>query len=259
MAESAEEQLSRLAAGDVSADERAAIDAAAAADPHARLAVTEYAALDRAFEAVRAAPGPDVRWDALAEHLSRAIDRATNINQAAADDGAATANPMRLVQPAAADAQAARAAPAAERPAVLGQIGRFLAQPRRLAVAACLLVAASLSIRLATQGGGPAPVGPSPQTVAPAVGPTVAVTPGQPDGSIVFLPRPGSADGGSTVTSVQIGPPAGVDPAAVSEALGPDIISKPSSAMVVSEKGSVQDKGGKTTTNASDPTALFPR
>lgn len=251
IAEDVEERLSRLSAGDASADERTAVEAALDHDAAGRLVLAEYASLDRVLATARSAPPPAVRWDVFAARTSAAID--------AAADEAAAAHTIKLVQtaPAAANTDAANmvdrdvAAPAVmarePRPAVLGRIGRVLAQPRRLAVAACLLVAASVSVRVALRGGGPG---------SPGGGQTIAPTPVDP-----VVPPPAIAVGPPVVPGgqavVRVGPPPGVDSAVVSESLRDDVVSRPGSAMITSDKAAVRDAADKQ--DSSDTTALFPR
>ncbi|MDB5295693.1 MAG: hypothetical protein JWO31_1676 [Phycisphaerales bacterium] len=259
--EDVEEPLSRLAGtrffaggdaeADLSAAERAEVDAALSADPRARLVLAEYATLDRAFEAVRAATLPNGRWDALAASISRAVaESAADAGTGAAGQESVegeVASPLRLVQPA-----RPAAAVVANRPAVAGRIGRIFAQPRRLALAACVLIAASVGVRLATQHGGPVPtVGPR-----PSGDPGVAV---EGPGAIVVGPAQ-TFEPGSTVANVQVGPGAGTDGTPATGSLRDDVVSKPGSALVVSDKAAARNSADqKKKRSTPDTTALFPR
>lgn len=151
-----------------------------------------------------------------------------------------------------------------------GRIGRWLAEPRRLAVAACLLVAGSVSFQLLKGGGGsPAGTGGPSQVVAPnvggGIGGTVAQTPNQPS---VVIPVPvvpngtgGANPGADTIANVQVGPPPnGVDRAAL-DAYGDTTAAArqgPGSSSLVAKDRSAaaQDHARK---NANDSAAAFPR
>jgi anti-sigma factor RsiW len=76
-------------------------------------------------ELLRSAPMPVVNWDRLAGHLSQTI---------AAETAAAPATPMRIAR-------------ADGRPAVLGRIG-WVRNASRIAMAACVLLAAGVGIRM---------------------------------------------------------------------------------------------------------------
>jgi negative regulator of sigma E activity len=91
-------------------------------------------------ELLRSAPMPAVNWDRLAGHLSQTV---------AAETAAATATPMRI-------------AGAYERPAVVGRIG-WVRTASRMAMAACVLLAAGVGIRMYMHNPGtPSIVGPTP-------------------------------------------------------------------------------------------------
>jgi glycine/D-amino acid oxidase-like deaminating enzyme len=110
---------------------------------------------DQAFDAMlRSTPKPAVRWDRLADHLSKAI---------------------------AAEAQAD------ERPAVIGRIG-WVRTASRLAMAACVVLAAGLGIRFYMK---------APPAVGPETGKTVVV--------IVDTPTV-ERSSGTAVAEISIGP-----------------------------------------------------
>src|SRR5688500_3218703 len=71
--EDVEQQIAAFADNSLPVAEARLIEARLEADPHARLLLSEYASLERIFEAVRATPLPAVRWDALSRHLSRTV------------------------------------------------------------------------------------------------------------------------------------------------------------------------------------------
>src|SRR5206468_9447747 len=71
--ESVEFLIAQYADGTLPAEQRDEVEAKLASDPAARLALAEYAQLGSALQ--QSIPLPDVRWDALAEHLSAAVDR----------------------------------------------------------------------------------------------------------------------------------------------------------------------------------------
>jgi anti-sigma factor RsiW len=87
IAEELEFQISQYADGTLSAADRPGVDAALAADPEARRTLAEYRRLDAHLtrHAPRLGSSPDLKWDRLADHLSRHIDRS------AAQDSLATA------------------------------------------------------------------------------------------------------------------------------------------------------------------------
>jgi hypothetical protein len=88
-------------------------------------------------ELLRSAPMPAVNWDRLAGHLSQTI---------AAETAAAPGAPMRIAD---------------ERPMVIGRIG-WVRTASRMAMAACVLLAAGVGIRMYmhNQGGSNRAVGP---------------------------------------------------------------------------------------------------
>src|SRR3954451_15703857 len=89
-------------------------------------------------ELLRTAPMPAVNWDRLAGHLSQTI---------AAETAAAPVTPMRI-------------AGADKQPAVVGRIG-WVRTASRMAMAACVLLAAGVGIRMYTLNPGtPTVVGP---------------------------------------------------------------------------------------------------
>jgi len=125
----------------------------------------------------RAQPLPNVNWDRLSTHLSSALD---------AEAGAAE----QVGRP----AVAGRITEEVERPAVAGRIG-WVRTASRLAMAACVIVAASLGIRFYNQSH----VGPR---TGPSVGPVaVAVKPV----SIVETPQVEVASA-APVDEISIGP-----------------------------------------------------
>ena len=143
---------------------------------------------------------------------------------------------------------------------VLGRIGQWLAAPRRLAVAASLLIAAAVSIRMIGGGGGQQPVVPSGSgTVQPQGGHLVDATPSRPPtaprmdikGPGDLLP-PGVILDRTAVANVEIGPPAGGAPTIIAE----DGTSRPSRASVASDKSGVKDKDAKA---QRDSGWFFPR
>ncbi|HEX8914285.1 MAG TPA: hypothetical protein VF796_18200 [Humisphaera sp.] len=148
--ETEEENLSRLAAGELPATERGLVDAKLARDPHARLVLAEYAAVERGFEQVRAEPLPEVKWDALAAHLSNAVR-----------DAADASAPETIKLPAARSADRAVAAKSGRRErasADARSLGRIdwaaVFRPRWIAAAACLALGTTIAVRVATQSGG---------------------------------------------------------------------------------------------------------
>jgi hypothetical protein len=138
LTEEAEETLSRLSSGHASAIEQSLVESRLVDSPAYRLALVEYAALDHAFETVRATPLPPVQWDRFAPHISSQLDQQEADRQ-----------------------QSMRLAPAAgvgdKNQGIWGRIGQFAAQPRRMAIAASLLIAATVSVMLVNQGGNSQP------------------------------------------------------------------------------------------------------
>lgn len=65
--------ISRYLDGDLAADERAALESRLAADAEARALFEQHRKIDAAL---RAMPLPAVQWEALAERISAAVDRA---------------------------------------------------------------------------------------------------------------------------------------------------------------------------------------
>jgi len=61
--------------GELSADERAAMEQRLAVDPAARRVAGEYAALDRIIK--RAMPLPNLNWDRVSQEISQAVDEVT--------------------------------------------------------------------------------------------------------------------------------------------------------------------------------------
>lgn len=251
LTEEVEEQISRCADGTLPAAEARLIEARVGADPQARLVLGEYAALDRLFAAERA-DVPDVRWDALAEHLSGAIDAAH-----------APAESYKLFAAAASggvgQAPVVRRSVTAGRTGVLGRIGKWATSPRRLAVAACLLVAGTASFQLIRNGGGPSGVGPTPPAVtgdpAPGNG-AVAGGPGPstPGQTIVIPFTPPIAlppTDRSAVADVQVvPPPAGADPA---DPARPDYARGQGTSSIASDRAAMENKAA-----SRDSGSVFP-
>lgn len=193
IAEEKELAMSRLSSGDLSDAERQQINTSLTAEPTARLVLAEYAALDRLFDAVRSEKTPAVQWERFASHLSAEIDRSDE----------SSAESLRIGPATAADRGSDESTPG-----VWGRIGNCLAQPRRLAVAACVILAASIGLRLANQSD------PVPTTVsqpAPTMGqtpvaagnpPPIDVRVGSASGSVFA-----SGEAGVSTTAVNIGPP----------------------------------------------------
>jgi len=200
VSEEVEEQISRLAEGNSSPAESRLIEARLSADPQARLLLSEYASLERLFEAVRARPLPAVRWHKLNDHIAQAL----GIRSAEAERPARAAVNRRTT--------------AAEETGVLARIGNWLRTPQRMAIAACLLVAGAVGIRLISNGNNPAQNG----------GPGIVATPANPGPVATANPAPGVIDvkgptiGGpanpainqdTTANRIQVGPPrSGVTP-----------------------------------------------
>ena len=87
ISEQLEFQISQYADGTLPAEEVAALEAVLAGDAEARALVAEYRSLDATLK--RELPLPNVRWDRLAEHLSKVV-----AGEAEADD--ATPAPISL-------------------------------------------------------------------------------------------------------------------------------------------------------------------
>jgi anti-sigma factor RsiW len=240
--ETEEENLSRLASGELPASERSLVDAKLARDPHARLVLAEYAAIERGFDQLRATPLPAVKWDALADHISAAVRQQ-------ADTAAPESYRLPIAAPAAAELSD-------RRPGVLGRIGFWAAQPRWIAAAACLLIGTTIAVRLATTPGtgvdGVSPVaGTGSGIPAVVVGPPATPAPGgAPLIDIQVAHTPGHTGTANAKPDVQIGPPA--DLAALEAALSDPSVARPGRSIVVSDKAAAQDGGKK-----KDSTALF--
>jgi len=245
LSEQAEEAISRLSGGEVTERDAAAIEAAVAADPRSRVVLAEYRSLDRVLETVRSQPMPQIRWERFAEHLSASIDRSEE----------ASAASMRLVPDADHRQDSASSG-------VLGRIGGFLSQPRRLALAACILIAASVSLRLISRDdSGPLTDG------TPAVQPTgqntsiATATPPTPPPP-AFDIRVGPAfdmTGGSTVTKITVGPPTdpGFDMTALADWARHYPFTRPSQSIVGKATTQPDDKATKDSADSADPGALF--
>jgi hypothetical protein len=285
-----EEQLARYADGTLTPAEARLVEARLAADPHARLVAASYASLERAVEAVRD-DRPAVRWDALAEHLSEVVhgsaaadragaDRTSDRALAVAGAAVATSYKMDAYRPAAGPAAATGAsrstAPRADQFATLrgakpapagvaGRLGRWMAEPRRLAVAACLLVAGGLSFQVVK-----GLVGPSPSPVTSSGGSDVSESNGSGvatavDKPIIVVPTPGNVPawtpGADTVVNVQVGPPpGGIKGTDLADDYGgtstaADVRGGRSS-IVAKERSAAQDHAAK---DATDTAAAFPR
>ena len=289
--EEVEAQLAGYADATLTPAEARLVEARLAADPHARLVVASYTSLERAFDALRA-DRPAVRWNALGEHLSAALDAATGhaaarvatpaaVKTAAANlsvgsfkldayrTAAGSVAPVASVSSAtAAGAGVSRfAALRGGRPAssgVAGRIGRWVAEPRRLAVAACLLVAGSVSFQLLNGTGGTGGVGPTP-IVSPAVnggtdgGTAVAKTDDKP----AVAPPPSAGGpavanpGGQSVADVQVGPPPGGVDRAAFDAYGDKTTAGVARSSVISkDRSAARDHARK---DANDTASAFPR
>ena len=299
--EEVEAQLAGYADGSLTAAEARLVEARLAADPHARLVVASYTSLERAFDGLRA-DRPAVRWAALEGHLSAAVDAAASVTASQSgivaatvdrgaaserlparpsfagaeqrdsypldayrnDDGAASA----VVGGARTDRFATLRGAQPATGGVVGRIGRWMAEPRRLAVAACLLVAGGVSFQLLQGRGSPTSVGVPSQGAAPSDGGggAVAVSPTTPPA--VTVPPPvvpngtGEANpGADTFANVQVGPPPnGVDRAAL-DAYGDTTAAArqgPGSSSLVAKDRSAaaQDHARKT---ANDSASAFPR
>jgi anti-sigma factor RsiW len=254
--EEVEEQIARLADGSLSAAETRLIEARISADPQARLLLSEYASLERIFEAARATPLPAVRWDALADHLARTL-------------GIPQPKPQReeVVRTLPIRRQTTRA----QETGVWGRVGTFFAAPRRLAIAACLLIAGTVGIRLISMGGGPG------QTTTPAVAPmptpggseiAVAPTPAPlpaPGITIIEVKGPGtglaevpSPDNNANAGNIQVGPPAdgggAFDRSTTADRT--DDNSRGRLSIIAPDKSAVQDKDAKASRDSGLP---FPR
>jgi len=240
--EEVEQQIAAYADRSLPVAETRLIEARLEADPQARLLMAEYASLERIFEAVRATPLPAVRWDALLRHLSHAV----------ADEAAASAPDSYKMFAGLRGAEN-------NETGVFGRIGQWLAAPRRLAIAACLLIGASVSIHMISSGVGPqnAPSQGTPNVV-PAPGPEVA-TKGPTKINNVKGPGdllpPGLTLDHSAVANVEIGPSAnGPDP--IPGALADDGTPRPSRSSVASDKAGIQEKDAKA---QRDSGWFFPR
>ena len=142
---------------------------------------------------------------------------------------------------------------------VLGRIGQWLAAPRRLAIAACLLIGASVSIRMISSGNGPqsTPSQATPGVVTP-IAPAEVATKNPPKinvkGPGELLP-PGLTIDHSAVANVEIGPPAnGADP--LPGAFAEDGTPRPSRSSVATDKAGIQEKDAKA---QRDSGWFFPR
>jgi hypothetical protein len=241
--EEVEQQIAAVADGSLPAAEARLIEARLQADPQARLLLAEYGSLERLFEAARATPLPAVKWEALSRHLSRAV---ANEQAASAPESYKIFAGLHGVKQ--------------REPGVLARIGRWMSAPSRLAIAACLLIGATVTFRMIGGGpGGTTPVGPNanPAQVTPQPGGELATTtppkinvrgPGD------TLP-PGIVTDRSAFANVEIGPPAnGADPASIPGGFE-DPGNRPSRASVASDKSGVQEKDAK----AQRDTGWLPR
>jgi len=241
--EEVEQQIAAYADSSLPGAETRLIEARLEADPQARLLLSEYASLERIFEAVRATPLPAVRWDALSRHLSHAV---------ADETAASTPESYKMFA-------GLRGAEKKES-SILGRIGQWLAAPRRLAIAACLLIGASVSIRMISSGVGPQST-PSQETGTPGV-----VQPGTPEVATKNPPKinvkgpgdllpPGLTIDHSAMANVEIGPPAnGADP--LPGAFAEDGTPRPSRSSVATDKAGIQEKDAKA---QRDSGWFFPR
>jgi len=188
--EETEFAISQYADGTLPAEQREEVEAKLAASPAARLLLAEYAQLGSALK--QSLPLPDVRWDRLAEHLSAAVDR----------------------EAVAAEEQ---------------QRSRFrLFAPRKLpgwiAVAASVVLAVGVGLRLARTSTKPhddgdkrVVIAPKPVPTGEVLGPTVEVAEGAP------------------VVEIEVGGPAAGSAGAVAGAdYGDDVVSRPARSVVAS-------------------------
>jgi len=243
-----EQQIASFADGSLPAAEARLIEARLQSDPQARLVLAEYGSLERLFDAARATPLPAVKWEAFSRHLSRAV----------ADEQANS-------QPESYKLFAGLHGVKQQEPGVLARIGRWMSAPSRLAIAACLLIGATVSFRMIGGGsGGTTPVGPTEGPVQvtpqPGGGELANVTPPKIEPRINIkgpgdtLP-PGVVTDHSAFANVEIGPPAnGADPASIPGGFE-DPGNRPSRASVASDKSGVQEKDAK----AQRDTGFLPR
>ena len=241
MTDDEEESVSRYSSGDALEQELRSIDAKIAADPRSRLLLAEYAALDRTFDAVREAPMPNVRWEQFASHISAQIDHA--------DD--ASGESMKI-----GPAKVEKAIRNADSSSVFGRIGNFFSQPSRLAIAACVVLAASISFKLINQGGNTN--NGTPKQGGPDGSPIVTVIPAPVDIRVgpSFTPGVNPMDR-STVTSIHVGPPTGpgFDVAAMADWAKDFAFTRPSQMSIGKAATQPEDKPSKDTVENG---ALFP-
>lgn len=236
--EEVEEQISRLAEGNSSAAESRLIEARISADPQARLLLSEYASLERLFEAVRARPLPAVRWHRLNDHIAQTL----GLREAE--------KPQRIATPRRIKANDR------EETGVLARIGNWFRTPQRLAMAACVLIAGAVGIRLMSTGstapnGGTAVIAPQPgpnNSVASTEHPTPK-GPGilQVTGPSIGIAATPSNDQNTTANSVQVGPGRGVqlDPNALNNQSGEASANRGGSAIIAPDKAAGQDRDAK--------------
>jgi negative regulator of sigma E activity len=250
ISEDVEEQFSRLAEGNLSPAEARLIEVRLSADPQARLVLSEYMSLERLFEAVRARPLPAVRWHKLNDQIAKTL----GIREE-------EAAPVRRTAPRPATTRAA------EETGVLARIGAFFAAPRKLAMAACVLVAAAIGVKLASNSSGPGtPVSPAiTNSAAPSNGVAVVTPPAvTPKPGVIEVTGPTLAvtpnnDPTATANSVKIGPPANgvqVDPDALNNQTGEAAANRGSSLLIAPDKSPGQDKDAKASRDSIWP---FPR
>ena len=181
--------IAQYADGTLAADHVPAVEAELSANTSARLALADERALNGVFATLRNEPERAVRWGPLAAHLSKAV----------ADE-------------------AGRAAGKASAPY---RIFGILRAPMRLAMAASVLLAVGLGVRLMRPGTTPVSPGPA-----------------QSSGELVVTGPSIEAAPGNTIANVEVGPPPALA-GAPAEASGytDDTTSRPSRIIILAPPG----------------------
>lgn len=245
VSETDEESISRFSSGDVLEQELRSIDDKIAADPRSRLLLAEYASLDRTFDAARDVEIPNVQWEQFASHISAQIDRAEDASSESMKIGPETVE---------------RTIRQADSSSVFGRIGNFFMQPSRLAIAACLVLAASISFKLINQGGNTNGGAPAPAGTTGGTGgaPMATVTPAPVEIRVgpSFTPGMNPLEN-TTVTSIHVGPPSGpgFDVAAMADWAKEFPFTRPSQMSIGKAATQPEDKPSKDTVENG---ALFP-
>lgn len=174
------------------ADDRQAVsgDPAWYEDPLARAAFREHVSLSEALASLRSQQMPSVNWDGLAEHISGRIAKES-------------------------------------RPSRSMRIADWLRpMPARVALAASVLIAAGVALRLAFTGG------PAPVTLVPTPAPIVQVVHGP---QVELAPQP-------AIAVIQVGPPPGEFEA--DNGFTDDIVARPPRVVIASGVTSTDDTRG---------------